>query len=82
MKKPAECTKFWFYKGDPEYFTGDPWIDTDRLVGQQLNGVEVHTESIENKTFTTMYEASRFYIAWLDDKGNYHAIYEYDPHKN
>ena len=81
VKKPAECTKFWFYKGDPEYFTGDPWIDTDRLVGQQLNGVEVHTESIENKTFTTMYEASRFYIAWLDDKGNYHAIYEYDPHK-
>ena len=81
VEKPAECVKFWLYKGDPEYFTGDVWTDTDKLVAEQLYGVEVHTESFAKKSYPYFYSASRFYLAWLDDKGNYHAIYEYDPHK-
>ena len=81
VKKPAECSKYWLYRGDPEYFTGDVWTDTDRLISSQLYGIEVYTESLTDKTYTTMYSDSRIYMAWLDNKGNYHAIYEYNPHK-
>ena len=82
ITKPAECVKYWIYRGDPEYFTGDVWTDTDRLVSSQLYGVEVLTESVTGKTYTTMYSAARIYMAWLDDKGEYHAIYEFNPHQN
>lgn len=82
IDKPAECVKYWLYRGDPEYFTGDVWTDTDRLVSSQLYGVEVLTESVTGKVYNTMYKEARIYIAWLDDKGEYHAIYEFNPHKN
>ena len=80
VEKPAECVKYWLYKGDPEYFTNDPWTDTDKLVTEQLYGVEVHTDSFSGKSYPYMNSASRFYLAWLDDKGNFHAIYEYNPY--
>ena len=49
VNKPEECVRFWLFKGDPEYFTGDVWTDTDKLVTSQLYGVEVHEEGFENK---------------------------------
>lgn len=76
---PAECVKYWLYKGDPEYFTGDPWTDSDKLVTRQYREVTVHTESETGLTYTYMNKASRIYMVWLDDKGAYHAIYEFDP---
>lgn len=81
VDKPSTCRKFWLFNGDSEYFTGDIWIDSDRLVSMELYGVEVYEDSITEKKYTTMHDASRFYIVWLDDKGEYHAIYEFDPHK-
>ena len=81
VNKPEECVRFWLFKGDPEYFTGDVWTDTDKLVTSQLYGVEVHEEGFENKLYTYLNSATRFYIAWLDNKGEYHAIYEYTPKK-
>ena len=80
VEKPESCVKFWLFKGDPEYFTGDPWTDTDKLITSQLYGVEEHSESISNKVYSYLNSASRFYLAWLDDKGEFHAIYEYNPY--
>ena len=82
VDKPAECVKYWLFRGDSEYFIGDVWTDTDKLISSQLYGVEVLTESVTGKVYSTMYKEARIYIAWLDDKGEYHAIYEFDPHKN
>lgn len=79
---PSTCQKYWVFKGDPEYFTGDPWTDSDKLVTGQLEmaGAMEYTESTE-VTYNNMLRVSRIYMVWLDDKGNYHAIYEYDPKK-
>lgn len=76
---PSECKKFWLFKGDPDYFTGDPWTDSDKLVTNALSGVSVHTESVKDRRYSYLNKYSRFYVVWLDDKGNYHAIYEYNP---
>lgn len=81
VEKPESCVKYWLFKGDPEYFTGDPWTDTDKLITSQLYGVETYTESFSGKIYTYLNSASRFYIAWLDDRGEFHAIYEYIPKK-
>ena len=80
VEKPAECVKYWLFQGDPEYFLGDVWSNTDKLVAEELYGVEVHTDSFSNKTYSHMHNESRFYVAWVDDKGRFHAIYEYNPH--
>jgi hypothetical protein len=78
---PEQCRKYWLFKGDPEYFTGDVYIDTDKLVTMQLelSGETVHTESIESLKYTNVNSYTRIYMAWLDDQGRYHAIYEFNP---
>lgn len=82
---PATCVKYWLFKGDAEYFTGDPYTDSDKLVtgALDLSGATVHTESISEVKYTSMYKAySRIYMVWLDDQGRYHAIYEFNPYKS
>lgn len=79
VNMPSECVKYWLYKGDPEYFTGDPWTDSDKLVTQSLIGVTVHTDSETGLVYEFMNAASRIYMVWQDDNGEFHAIYEYNP---
>ena len=77
---PETCLKYWLFKGDPEYFTGDVWLDTDKLVTMQyeLSGETEHTESTTVK-YTNVMSYTRIYMAWLDNLGRYHAIYEFNP---
>lgn len=79
VEKPSECVRYWLFKGDSEYFTGDPWTDSDKIITRQYSDVTVHEKSESALTYTHMHEASRIYMVWLDDKGGYHAIYEFDP---
>ena len=79
VEMPVECEKYWLFKGNYEYFTGDPWTDTDKLVTKEFMDVTEHTESESGLRYTYMNETSRIYMAWLDDRGEYHAIYEFDP---
>lgn len=76
---PAECVKYWLFQGNYEYMTGDPWTDSDKLITLQYSGVTVHEQSLKAKKYTYMNKDSRIYMVWLDDKGSYHAIYEFDP---
>lgn len=78
---PETCEKYWLFKGNYEYFTGDPWTDSDKLVTEQYEGVTVHTESVSGLKYTYMNSTSRIYMVWQDDNGDYHAIYEYNPSK-
>ncbi len=80
-EKPDECEKFWLLQGDTEYMTGDPWTDTDKLLTGFFAEATVHTSSVKNKRYSWMYDESRFYIAWLDDQGRYHAVHEFNPHQ-
>ena len=82
VEKPAECKKYWLFKGNYEYFTGDIWTDSDKLVTEQFMDVTVHDKSETGLTYSFMNATSRIYMVWLDDKGNYHAIYEYNPKAN
>lgn len=75
---PDTCTKYWISVCDSEYLTGDVWSDTDKLITETLYNSEAHTAPIEGKLYTYLNKASRIFMAWLDDKGNYHAIYEYN----
>ena len=81
VEKPETCRKYWLFKGNYEYFTGDPWTDSDKLVTLQYSDVTVHTESVSGLKYSYMNSTSRIYMVWLDDKGDYHAIYEYNPKK-
>ena len=76
---PAECVKYWLFKGNYEYMTGDPWTDSDKLITTQYSGVTVHEASAKGLKYTYMNADSRIYMVWLDDKGAFHAIYEFDP---
>lgn len=76
---PAECVKYWLFKGNYEYMTGDPWTDSDKLITLQYSDVTVHEKSAKGLKYTYMNAASRIYMVWLDDKGAFHAIYEFDP---
>ena len=78
---PSTCVKYWLFKGNYEYFTGDPWTDSDKLVNMQYEDVTVHEESISGKRYTYMNSTSRIYMVWMDDNGDFHAIYEYNPKK-
>ncbi len=80
VEKPAECKKFWLLQGDSEYWTGDPWTDTDKMLTGFFAETTIHTSSVKNKIYSYMYDQSRFYIVWLDDKDRYHAIYEFNPY--
>ena len=81
VEMPSTCRKYWLYRGNYEYFTGDPWTDSDKLVTEQFMEVTVHTESETGLTYTYMNSTSRIYMVWQDDKNNFHAIYEYNPKK-
>jgi hypothetical protein len=48
----------------------------------ELSGETVHTEPNETITYTGINSFTRIYMAWLDDKGRYHAIYEFNPNTN
>ena len=78
---PSTCKKYWLFRGNYEYFTGDPWTDSDKLVNRQYPDVTVHEQSISGKKYTYMNSTSRIYMVWQDDKGDFHAIYEYNPKK-
>lgn len=81
VEMPETCQKYWLFKGNYEYFTGDPWTDSDKLVTEQFMDVTVHTESESGLTYSYMNATSRIYMVWQDDKGDFHAIYEYNPKK-
>ena len=81
VNMPDTCRKYWLYRGDSEYFTGDSYSDSDSLVTLQLSGVTVHETSESGLKYTQMYDTARIYMVWLDDNGEYHAIYEYNPRK-
>lgn len=76
--KPSTCVKYWISVCDPGYLTGDLWSDTDKLITETLYNSQGYTESISEIRFDYLIKESRLFIAWLDDKGNYHAIYEYN----
>ncbi len=80
VDKPAECAKYWIFRADPEYFSNDPWGDSDKIITNYFGEVKEYTESVRGLKYSSMYKASRIYMVWLDDKGQYHAIYEFNPY--
>lgn len=78
VNMPLECVKYWLMKGNSEYFLGDPWGDSDKIVTKQFDVTE-HTSSETALIYEFMNNDSRIYVVWLDDQGRYHAIYEYNP---
>jgi hypothetical protein len=90
ITKPAECEKYWLFIGDFEYMTGsstviniiDEYGSTDKLVTMQLKEVGALELTEDYSTvFTSLRPTTRVYFAWLDDKGNYHAVYTINPNK-
>ena len=81
VTKPAGCVKFWLLMADPEYVTGSEKNNTNKMVAMdfELLGESVHTESISSMTFENVRVDSRIYLVWLDDRGKYHIIYEFNP---
>lgn len=85
---PDTCVKYWLFVGDYEYMTGsasspelvDIYGATDKLLTMQLEslGATVNTESMGSVKLTVR-STTRIYMAWLDDKGNYHAVYTVNP---
>lgn len=90
VTKPAECVKYWFFMGDFEYMTGsstvlnitDEYAATDKLVTMQLEDVgALELDADYSTVYTSLRATTRIYIAWLDDKGAYHAVYTTNPNK-
>ena len=90
VTKPAECTKYWLFLGDFEYMTGsstviniiDEYGATDKLVTMQLKEVgAIELTDNYSTVFESLRATTRLYIAWLDDKGNYHAVHTINPNK-
>lgn len=79
--KPASCRRFWLFKGNRDYFSNEPYNDTDKLITMQLMGTTIHDSSVFGMSYSPMNNSSRIYMAWEDDKGEYHQIYEYKPEK-
>ena len=84
ITKPAECAKYWLFIGDFEYLTGsatapnitDEYGATDKLVTKQLEDVgALELEGDYSVEYSPVRATTRLYMAWLDDKGNYHSIY-------
>ena len=78
VNKPSQCVKYWLMKGDREYFLGDPWGDSDKIVTKQFDVAE-YTSSETGLVYEFMNNDSRIYMVWLDDQGRYHAVCEYNP---
>lgn len=90
VTKPAECTKYWLFLGDFEYMTGsstviniiDEYGATDKLVTMQLKEVgAIQLTEDYSIVYESLRATTRLYIAWLDDKGNYHAVHTINPNK-
>ena len=90
VAKPAECVRYWLFIGDFEYMTGSSTVSelnneydaTDKLVTKQLESVGA-IELTENysTTISPIRSSTRIYIAWQDDKGEYHAVHTVNPNK-
>lgn len=81
VNMPAECVRYWIQVCDKEYLTGDVYIDTDKLVTLTGYACEEHSAPIRSKVYSYLNSNSRVFIAWLDNNGEYHAIYEFNPHQ-
>ena len=85
VEMPDECKKYWLFFGDSDYIPSDAYQAIDRLVTMFLAevgvGETVHTESTSITYSSVVYPYSRIYMAWKDDKGRYHGVYEYNPNK-
>lgn len=79
VEMPSTCVQYWLFKGNDEYFTGDLWGDSDKLVTRQFMDVTEHDSSETGLIYEFMNSTSRIYMVWLDDQGRYHAICEYNP---
>ena len=84
ITKPDQCVKYWIFIGDFEYMTGSSTVDTvvdayqitDKLVTMQLQDVgALELEDSYSTSYSPVRESTRLYMAWLDDKGNYHAAH-------
>ena len=80
---PSECVQYWLFCGDRDYFSNDEYLDTDKLVSMELklSGETVHNTSLNGIVYEYVRSDSRIYMAWLDDKGRCHTIYEFNPNK-
>ena len=80
---PSECVQYWLFCGDSDYFSNDEYLDTDKLVSMELklSGETVHNTSLNGIVYEYVRSDSRIYMAWLDDKGRCHTIYEFNPNK-
>lgn len=80
VNKPEDCKKYWLFCGDPEYFTGDQYQDTDKMImmGLELLGETVHEASV-TVTYERVQADSRIYMVWLDSQERHHCIYEFNP---
>ena len=87
ITKPEECKKYWLFIGDFEYITGSSTNDeiadvygaTDKLVTMQLVDVgAMELEESYSAVYSPVRNSTRLYMAWLDDKGNYHSIYTFN----
>jgi hypothetical protein len=79
---PSECVRYWYFYGNSDYFAGDEYLDTDKLISMQLelSGEKMYETSV-SLSYDDVYVYTRMYVAWLDDKGRYHTIYEFNPNK-
>lgn len=88
VSMPDNCVTYWMFTGDFEYMTGsstmselvDVYSATDNLLTMKLEavGATVHTSSQPSKKITVR-NTTRIYVAWLDDKGEYHAVHVINP---
>lgn len=87
ITKPAECAKYWLFIGDFEYMTGnstdptlaDTYGATDKLVTMQLKEVgAMELEASYSVAYNPVRATTRLYMAWLDDKGEYHMVYTFN----
>lgn len=90
VTRPETCVKYWMFIGDFEYLSGsstsaaivDEYVATDKLVTMQLENLgEMELTESYSGTFSPVRNTTRIYMAWLDDKGSYHAIYTINPNK-
>lgn len=88
ITKPESCAKYWLFINDFEYITGnaknptvtDEYGATDKLVTMQLQSVgELELDASYSGSYSPVRSTTRVYLAWLDDKGNHHAIYTVNP---
>ena len=79
---PAECVKYWLFFGNYEFFVGDDYLDTDKMITMGLNlAGETEHSSSTSVSYTISDQTSRLYMVWMDDMNRYHVIHEHNPFK-